>query len=125
MKFARIVYGIAGAYGIMSLTPLYFLLDRVGHDAPPAVTHPEFYYGFLGITLLWQFVFVLIAQNPTRFRPIMLVTVFEKLAYTVPALILYSQGKVHVNVMRSSLMDPIFGVLFFAAYIRTRDLATA
>lgn len=122
MKFARIVFGIAAAYGILTLPPLYFLMERVGHDAPPAVTHPEFYYGFVGITLLWQFVFVLIAKNPDRFRPIMLLAILEKFIYTVPVLILYSQGRVQANIVHSSLFDPIFGVLFIAAYFRTRDL---
>jgi hypothetical protein len=34
MKFARIVFGLAAVYGILSLLPLYFLLDKVGRDAP-------------------------------------------------------------------------------------------
>ena len=54
MKFARTVYWIAAAYGFVSLVPLYLLLDMVGRDAPPPITHPKFYYGFLGVTLLWQ-----------------------------------------------------------------------
>jgi hypothetical protein len=41
MKFARLVYGIAAAYGFISLIPLYFLIDKVGRDAPPPVSHPE------------------------------------------------------------------------------------
>src|SRR5262245_36234206 len=51
MRFARIVYVIAAVYGFLTLIPLYFMLDRVGQEAPPAVSHPEFYYGFLGVTL--------------------------------------------------------------------------
>ena len=38
MKFARIAYGVAAAYGFIALTPLYFLLGKIGHDAPPPVT---------------------------------------------------------------------------------------
>ena len=33
MKFARIVYGVAAAYGLLSLLPLYFLLGKVGHES--------------------------------------------------------------------------------------------
>jgi hypothetical protein len=62
MKFARIVYGIAAAYGFASLLPLYFLLGRIGQEAPPPINHPEFYYGFLGVALLWQLVFSLIGE---------------------------------------------------------------
>ena len=87
MKFARIVFGIAAAYGFVSLVPLYFMIEKVGRDAPPAITHPELYYGFIGLALLWQLVFVLIAVNPVRYRPIMLVAVLEKFVYTVPVVI--------------------------------------
>jgi hypothetical protein len=52
MRFARIVYGVAAAYGFLALTPLYFLIGKIGRDAPPPVTHPEFYYGFVGVALL-------------------------------------------------------------------------
>jgi hypothetical protein len=67
MKFARIVYGIAAAYGFLALTPLYFLIAKIGRDAPPPVTYPEFYYGFVGVALLWQMVFVLVARDPIRY----------------------------------------------------------
>jgi hypothetical protein len=120
LKFARIIYGIAAAYGFISLVPLYFMLERVGRHAPPAITHPEFYYGFIGLALLWQVIFVMIAANPARYRPIMLLSILEKFIYTVPVVILYSLGRVSDSIMWSSLVDPFFGILFIAAYIRTR-----
>jgi hypothetical protein len=119
MKFARIVYWIAAAYGFVSLLPLYFLLDKVGRDAPPPVTHPEFYYGFLGVTFLWQVVFIIIAREPLRYRSLIPITIFEKFVYTVPVVLLYLNGRVQGNIMRSSLVDPIFGILFVIAYFRT------
>jgi len=129
MKFARTVYWIAAAYGFLSLLPLYFLLDKIGRDAPPPVTHPEFYYGFLGVTFLWQVVFVLIADEPLRYRLLMPITILEKLVYTVPVVLLYLNGRVPGNIMRPSLVDPIFGVLFALAYVRTagkqRSIANA
>jgi hypothetical protein len=121
MKFARIVFGIAAAYGIISPLPLYFLLERIGREAPPAVTHPEFYYGFVGVGLLWQFVFVVIAKEPIRYRPIMPIAMLEKVVYTIPVLILFSLGDVNVKLLGPSLVDPFFCVLFIAAYARTRD----
>jgi len=123
MKFARIVYGVAAAYGLLSMLPLYVLLGKVGHDAPPPVTHPEFYYGFVGVALVWQLVYILMAQDPVRYRPIMPVAMVEKCMYTVPVVILYACGKVHPHILRPSLVDPIFGMLFLVAYCRTRDLA--
>src|SRR5689334_14156288 len=119
MKFARIVYGVAAAYGFISLLPLYFLFEKVGRDAPPAITHPEFYYGFLGVTFLWQLVFVMIAKKPLQYRSLMPLTILEKFVYTVPVILLYFAGRVHGSIMRSSLVDPTFGVLFLIAYFRT------
>ena len=85
MKFARIVFGIAAAYGFVLLLSMYFLMDRIGRDNPPLITHPEFYYGFVGVTLLWQVVFVLIAVQPERYRPLMVVAIFEKVVYVLHA----------------------------------------
>jgi hypothetical protein len=123
MKFSRIVFGIAAAYGFLVLLPLYFLLGRVGRDAPPPVTHPEFYYGFVGLALLWQIVFVLIARDPTRYRPVMLIAILEKFIYTVPVVLLYLQGQVHPKILVPSLVDPVFGVFFILAYFRTPKFA--
>ena len=129
MKFARVVYWIAAAYGFVSLLPLYFLLDKVGRDAPPPVTHPEFYYGFLGVTFLWQIVFAMIGRQPLRYRSLMPIAMVEKFIYTVPVVLLYLDGRVQGNIMRPSLVDPIFGVLFVIAYVRTpakqRSIANA
>jgi hypothetical protein len=52
VKFARVLYGITAIYGVLSLMPLYFMAGHIGRDAPPAITHPEFHYGFVGLALL-------------------------------------------------------------------------
>jgi len=119
MKFARIVYGIAAAFGFLALTPLYFLIGKIGRDAPPPITHPEFYYGFVGVAILWQMVFLLIARDPIRYRAIMAITILEKLVYTVPVVVLYLEGRVDARLVPPSLIDPVFGVLFIFAYFRT------
>ena len=123
MKFARIVYSVAAAYGFVSLLPLHFLLDTVGRRAPPPITHAEFYYGFVGVALLWQLVFILIARDPLRYRPIMPITMLEKAVYTVPAVILYSVGRAHASTLGPALVDPVLGVLFAIAYVRTAGAA--
>src|SRR5882757_7235295 len=119
MKFVRMLYGIAAVYGLLSLMPLYFMLGRIGRDAPPAITHPEFYYGFVGLALLWQLVFLLIAMNPARYRALMVLAIFEKFVYSVPVVILFSLGRVAPTILVSSFVDPIFGVLFIIAYFQT------
>ncbi len=122
MRFTRIAFGVAAAYGFLSLLPLYFLRDLMGRMAPPTINHPEFYYGFVGLALLWQFVFVLVALDPVRYRVIIPIAVLEKLVYTVPVLLLYPAGDVHPNVLGPALVDPIFGILFIIGYFRIRNL---
>jgi len=64
-------------------------------------------------------------MDPLRYRPIMLVSVLEKLAYTAPLLVLYSLGNVNPRIVQWSLVDPIFGILFAIAYVRTHHHAMA
>jgi hypothetical protein len=71
------------------------------------------------VTFLWQIVFVLIAKDPLRYPWLMPITILEKFVYTVPVVLLYLGGRVHGSMMRSSLIDPIFGVLFVIAFLRT------
>ena len=54
MKFAKIVYWAAGIWGVLVLTPLFFIFDSIGHNDPPPVTHPGFYYGFATVGLAFQ-----------------------------------------------------------------------
>ncbi|HEX6124524.1 MAG TPA: hypothetical protein VFZ23_04055, partial [Pyrinomonadaceae bacterium] len=71
MRFARYTFAAAGTIGILVLVPLYFMLEQTGVDNPPPVTHPEFYYGFIGVALSFQIVFLIIATDPIRYRPLM------------------------------------------------------
>jgi hypothetical protein len=126
MKFARVVFTIASVYGLLVLMPLYFLKDELGRKAPPAITHAEFYYGFIGLAVLFQFFFLLIAFDPIRYLPLMPIAILEKLIYTVPVVLLYLRGQVHPNMVPPALVDPIFGILFLVAYLRTaKGRATA
>ena len=69
MRFAKIVFWVAGIGGLLVITPLYFMFDLVGRHDPPPITHPGFFYGFVGVALAWQFALVFIATDTARFRP--------------------------------------------------------
>src|SRR5262245_30940404 len=118
MKFARVVFTVAAVYGFITLVPFYFMLHTLERRAPPPVTHQEFYYGFVGLALLWQMVFVLVAKDPLRYRPIMPIAILEKLVYSVPVVILYWLGKASASILGPALADPVLGVLFVIAYFR-------
>lgn len=120
MKVARWIFGIAGIYGILVIAPLYFMEARIGHDDPPAITHPEYFYGFVGITLAWQVVFLMIAREPARYRPLMLASVLEKLAWGVAAIVLFRQQRVSGMTLGFGGIDLLLGALFIVAFLLTR-----
>ena len=119
MKFAKIVFRIAGIWGFLILTPLYFLFDLTGRQSPPAITHPEFYYVFVGVALVWQVGVLLIASNPIRYRPFMIAAILEKLAYVIPIVILYFQHRVASNQLIFVATDFTLCLLFIASYFKT------
>ena len=120
MPFARWTFRIAGVLGIFLLAPMLFQEEQVGTDFPPAITHPEFFYGFVGIALAWQVAFLVIATDPARYRPLMLVGVLEKLGFGVPVLWLYAQGRVPALLVGFGLFDLTLGVLFILAWRATK-----
>src|SRR5215475_12555955 len=93
MKFAKVVFALAGIWGLLIITPLYFMFDLIGKQDPPAITHPGFYYGFVGCALAWQIAFILIARDPVRLRPMMLASVVEKFAYAIAIVVLVIEAR--------------------------------
>src|SRR5262245_14994799 len=93
-RFASRVFQWSGCYGILVLIPNYFLEEKIGRDFPPPVTHPEYFYGFIGVALAWQFLFLVVAKDPVRFRPVMLYGALEKALFAVAVFFLYMQGRV-------------------------------
>lgn len=120
VRFAKAVFALAAVYGILVLAPQYFMEGKIGRDYPPPITHPEHFYGFIGVALAWQFVFLLIARDPLRYRPLMIVAVLEKLAFGVPAIILFQQTRLPVAVLVPGLIDLVLGALFISAFLATR-----
>ena len=119
MKFARIVFWIAAIWGFLIITPLYFMFNLIGEKDPPPITHPAFFYGFVGVALVWQIAFIFIARDPIRFRPMMIPAILEKLVYSVPVIILVLQKRTNPTDLMFSATDLTLGALFLAAYLRT------
>lgn len=120
MKFAKIVFWIAAIWGILILTPLYFLFNVISLQDPPPITHPGFYYGFAGAGLAWQIAFMIIATDPARFRPLMIAAIVEKFSYAVAMITLYLQGRLHSSDLTFAGADLLFGLLFVVAFARTK-----
>ena len=119
MRFARLTFLIAGIYGLLALVPLYFLKQQIGRGYPPPITHPEYYYGFVGVAVAWQLAFIVMSRNPVRYRPLMLVGVVEKASFFIPVLLLYLRQHVSSSMLGGALIDGLLGVLFAISYLRT------
>ena len=118
MKFARWVFRIAGIYGLMVLAPHYFLENHIAAEAQQQFTHPEFFYGFVGIGLAWQIAFLIIAHDPVRFRPMMIPSILEKFSFAGAATVLFIQHRIAVEMFAAGMVDLVFGVLFIVAWRR-------
>lgn len=119
MTFARRVFRFAGVWGLVLLLPMYGLEGRIGRDTPPPITHPEFFYGFVGVGAAWQVVFLVIGSDPARFRPLMLPSVLEKATFVLAVLALYAAGRVPSMTLAVAVPDLILGGLFLAAWWKT------
>jgi len=122
-KFARRVFLLAGIYGIVVLLPQYFV--EWGLDLPAPMAQPEHFYGFIGVALSWQFVFLLIARDVERYRPLMLMGVLEKLSFSLAVVMLYAADRVSAGVLGAGAIDLALGALFVLAFVSSRDRAPA
>lgn len=120
MRFAKWTYLVAGVYGLLVLVPQYFLESRTSIDFPPPITHPVYYYGFIGVAVAWQIAFLIISRDPKRYRPLMIATVVEKYTYVVAVLVLFGQGRVAGPVLGTALIDLVLGTLFVVAFAATK-----
>ena len=123
MRLAKLVYWVAGIWGLLVITPLYFMFGLIGRKDPPVITHPGFYYGFAGLGLAWQIAFLFIAQDPVRLRPMMIPTMVEKFSYAIAVITLVAQGRMHHADLVFAATDGLLGALFVAAYAQTKGSA--
>ena len=120
MRFAKIVFWIAAIWGFLVLTPLYFMFDLIGRNDPPPITHPGFFYGFVGVALTWQVAFIIIATDPVRYRSLMIPSVLEKVSWSAAVIVLVLQERMHKSDLVFACTDLLLGVLFVIAYFKTR-----
>ena len=119
MRFSKIVFLVAGIYGLIVLAPQYFLEAKTGRDFPPPISHPEFYYGFIGVTIAWQVLFLFLSTDPIRYRRLMIPAVLEKAGFVVAVTVLFLQHRVPSLMLAPATIDLVFGALFIAAYVKT------
>jgi hypothetical protein len=120
MRFAKWVFTVAGIYGLLAVAPQYFLEGMIARMSGP-VTHPEYFYGFIGVTVAFQLVFLTIARDPVRLRPVMPACMVEKISFGAAVWPLYLTGRSPGSAAAFSTVDLVLCVLFFIAWRKTVD----
>ena len=124
MKFARHTFLIAGIYGLLVLLPQYFMESRIGTDNPPAITHPEYFYGFVGVAIAFQLVFIIISTNPQKYRPLILAALVEKFSFVIAVTLLVYMGRTGGPIVVGAIGDLLLGALFTASWFTTASQPT-
>jgi len=113
MSVSRIplLFRVAAAYGLIALLPMYF-------RAPADLTHPAFYFGFIGVATAWQLAFLVIAQDPLRYRLIILPGIVEKLGFGIAAVWLWSVGRLSDPLLAlGGALDLVMAAAFAWAFV--------
>jgi hypothetical protein len=108
MKFAKIVFWIAAAFGLIAIVPLYLR----GGDT--------LYYGLLAALVAWQAAFFIIGMDPMRFRPLMIPAVLEKLLWIATLTVFLFKGQATATELAANAATHgLLGVLFIVAFLKT------
>ena len=121
MRFARWAFTLAGDYGLVVLTPLYFLEGMAAGATP--LTHPEFYYGFVGVALAFQILFLFIGRDPARLRIAIIPSILEKLSFGAAVWLLVAADRTSIDATLFPTIDLVLAALFIAAWFTTRPAA--
>lgn len=119
VRQVRLLFAVAGIYGLTVLLPLYFAESMLAARAP--MTHPEYYYGFLGAASVMQLVYLTIARDPVRFRPLMPIAVVAKLNFVMAVAILFVAGRTNVWSLAMVSADLLLGLAFAFAWLRLKE----
>ena len=119
-KLARWIFIIAAICGIPLLGVWFFITPKmVGHASSQ---QPEIYYGFAGLGLAWQAVFLLIAYDPYRYRPLMLfAAIGEKFFFSGMLVVLLLKHIARPHWIPPAVCDGVLGVAFVVAYFITGE----
>ena len=125
MKFAKYTFIIAGVYGLLALLPMYLMETQYGADNPPAITHPEFYYGFIGVAAAFQLVFIVISRDPLKYKSLIIPSIVEKFSFVIAVAALIIAGRVSGQIVIGAAIDALLGTLFTIALFRISRMETA
>ena len=119
MRFAKWIFRSAGIFGLIVMIPMLFIEKLIEQVMPPSVSHPEFFYGFVILNICWQILYLFIARDPIRFRPMMIPAFFAKVSGPIALMWLYLQGRISSQWIMTTIMDGVFAALFLVSFFVT------
>jgi hypothetical protein len=124
MRSAKFIFVGAGAWGIVVLTPLYWLFDVTGRSYNPPLDYPHFFYGFVSVAMAWQIAFLVIGSNPARYRPLMIPGILEKLGHVAGVFVLSVNERISAIDTQAAIPDLVLAMLFMVAFATSRPART-
>ena len=122
MKFARWTFLLAGVYGLLVLVPQYFI---EASGTGPVIALPEFYYGFLGVAVAFQLVFIVISTDPQKYRALILPSLVEKFSFVIAVAVLVYAGRTSGQIVWGAAIDLVLGILFAISWYKLTARAEA
>ena len=113
-KWPAIIFKGAGIYGIIVMILLLVAPTQVLNE--PTVIHPEYYFGFVMVGLVWQIAFLVVGSDPVRFRPIMPVCMCEKFFYITLLTFLIMTHRTPERMWPAVVLDGLVGCAFIYAW---------
>jgi hypothetical protein len=117
INFARRLFLVAGAYGMVVIVPMFFLENQFDKYDPPGITHPEFYYGFALAALAWQIVYLMMSRDPLGLRPMLIPAVVGKAGFALSVLGLVILGRIPALRFILPSIDLLLAGFFIWAYV--------
>ena len=114
VRFASRAYRWAAIYGVIVLLPAYL----VPLPDPYKLTQ----IGFVGLALVFQGLFWIVGGDPMRYRPLVPLTMFEKLCFGIPAVAFCLRGQTDVVTGVFGAIDLLLAVVFAIAWLKLRRL---
>jgi hypothetical protein len=116
MKLAKWIFLIAGIFGVLVTIPMALAEKAVEQIMPPAVHHPEFFYGFVLLNACWQVLYLFLSTDPIRYRPMMIPSFAAKASGVVALSWLLLQGRISDQWTVTIFIDGIWALLFVLAF---------
>ena len=113
MKLSKLIFLIAGTFGLFTTIPLVFAEKMM------SVKQPEFYYGFVFLDICLQVVYIIISTSPGRFRPMMIPAILAKASAAIVLTWLYLIDQVSLQWIAIGAIDGVFAILFLMAFFST------